>query len=99
MKSTTINRAVRILGSIWIYSFLSVPGVGLLSKFWQPAGFDTDTVLFALVIVSVLAGLGALLLSYPQSRLPGTKCLRCGEIRRAGPGGLGGEVFGVCSCR
>jgi len=97
MTSKAINRAIKILGSVWIYSGLLLVSLGLLSMLWQPPAFDT--IMVALVSVCVLAGLSALLLSYPQSRLPGTRCLRCGEIRRAGPGKVVGEVFGVCSCR
>lgn|SRR5262245_31577466 len=97
MPSTTINRAIKILGSIWIYSGLLLPGLGLLSLLWQPPAFET--IMVAIVSLCVLSGLGALLLSYPQSRMPGTKCVRCGEIRKPGPAKLVGEVFGVCSCR
>lgn len=97
MTNTTINRAIKVLGSIWIYSGLALPALGLLSLVWQPPAFDT--IMLVLVAVCVLAGLAALLLSYPQSRLPGTRCPRCGEIRQAGPGKFVGEVFGVCSCR
>jgi hypothetical protein len=97
MTSTTFNRAIKVLGSIWIYSGLALLALGLLSLLWQPPAFDT--IMLTLVAVCVLAGLAALLLSYPQSRLPGTRCPRCGEIRQASSGKFVGEVFGVCWCR
>jgi hypothetical protein len=52
----------------------------------------------ALVIICGLAGFAAFMFSYPQSHLPGTRCPRCGKVRREGKGGVVGEVFGVCSC-
>lgn len=97
MTSTTFSRAIKVLGSIWIYSGLALLALGLLSLLWQPPAFDT--IMLTLVAVCVLAGLAVLLLSYPQSRLPGTRCPRCGEIRQVGSGKFVGEVFGVCACR
>lgn len=58
-----LTRAIKLLGSVWIYSGLLLIGLGLLSLLWQPPAFDT--IMLALVSVCVLAGLGALLLSYP----------------------------------
>jgi hypothetical protein len=97
MRKTTINRTIKVFGSLWICSGLLLPGLGLLSLVWQPPAFDT--IMVALVIVCVLSGALALVLSFPQSQLPGTRCPRCGEVRRTGPGQFVGEVQGVCACR
>lgn len=93
----TSHRAIKFFGSLWIYSFLLLLGLGLLSVVWQPPALDT--IMAALLVVCALSGAIALVLSFPQSGLPGTRCPRCGEIRQTGPQQFVGEVQGVCACR
>ena len=90
------HKALNVLGSLWIFSGLLIWALVLLSAVWKPPAFET--IMGALVIICGLAGFAALMLSYPQSHLPGTRCPRCGKVRREGKGGVVGEVFGVCSC-